>query len=159
MELSFQTDGRKFLYRVGGIAVRDGRVLVHQWPSDDDFYCVPGGRAEFGEDAAGALRREMREELGCEVTVGRLLWVVENFFTYAGVETHEVGFYFAIELPDDCMQASGQPWTGHEVDGSEMYFSWQPIDRLHKIELKPSFLITALRSLPTVTAYVVHRDG
>ena len=36
------------------------------------------------ESAGAALRREMREELGVHVTVGRLLWLVENFFTFEG---------------------------------------------------------------------------
>jgi 8-oxo-dGTP diphosphatase len=34
----------------------------------------PGGKAEPGERAADCLRRELREELGIDPIVGRLLW-------------------------------------------------------------------------------------
>ena len=57
--------------------------------------------------AVEALAREMREELGCEAVVGRLLWVIDNHFTHRGVPHHELGMYFAITLPEDCPQASG----------------------------------------------------
>jgi 8-oxo-dGTP pyrophosphatase MutT (NUDIX family) len=158
VELTFESGRRKFVYRAGAIAVRDGRVLVHQWEGDDDFFCLPGGRVEHGESAEEALRREMREELACDVKVGRLLWVIENFFTHRDVDTHEIGMYFAIELPEGCLQSSGEPWTGAELDGIELYFSWHPVDRLHEIDLKPSFWKEALRDLPERTAYVVHYD-
>src|SRR5687767_900258 len=36
------------------------------------------------ESAGNALRREMREEFNAPVTVGRLLWLVENFFPFEG---------------------------------------------------------------------------
>ena len=52
-----------FNYRVAGIALSEGRLLLHT--SDrDDFWSLPGGRCEFGETSAEALVREMREELG-----------------------------------------------------------------------------------------------
>ena len=37
-------------------------------------WCFPGGMIHQGESPAVALVRELREELGVEVQVGRLLW-------------------------------------------------------------------------------------
>lgn len=37
-------------------------------------YCFPGGGIEEGEDEPQALRRELREELGCEVVGLQRLW-------------------------------------------------------------------------------------
>lgn len=37
-------------------------------------YCFPGGAIESGEDESTALKREMREELNCEVQTIRRLW-------------------------------------------------------------------------------------
>lgn len=34
------------------------------------YWEFPGGKAEVGEDGPAALRRELREELGCEIEVG-----------------------------------------------------------------------------------------
>jgi len=41
---------------------------------------LPGGKIEPGEDAAGCLVRELREELGIEVEVGQ--WVATNAHDY-----------------------------------------------------------------------------
>lgn len=41
-------------------------------------WSLPGGRVEAGESDAAALTRELREETGLEVRVGRLVGVVER---------------------------------------------------------------------------------
>src|ERR1700730_9019285 len=99
--LMVDSEGERFLYRVAGVAAIDGRVLVQRFEGEE-FWCLPGGRVEMGEPAKEALAREMSEELGCEAGVGRLLWVIDNFFRHRGVDHHELGLYFAITLPEDC---------------------------------------------------------
>jgi 8-oxo-dGTP diphosphatase len=53
---------------VGGILLRDGRVLLgHRQPERawyPDCWDVPGGHVQAGESKAHALRRELTEELG-----------------------------------------------------------------------------------------------
>ena len=155
--IHFGDERRRFLYRAAGVAVMDGRVLVHQF-ENDTFWCLPGGRVEMGEAAEEALAREMHEELGCAVRVWRLLWINDNHFVHRGVVHHELGLYFHIELPEGCLQSSGEPWTGAELDGTKLYFRWQPVDALAELDLRPSWLIERLRSLPEHPEYVVNRD-
>ncbi|WP_316527544.1 NUDIX hydrolase [Kitasatospora brasiliensis] len=70
--------------RVTGIAVRDGQMLLlNQDTEGPRTWSLPGGKAEDGETLAQALRREMREETGLDVEVGRLLYVCD--VTAAGV--------------------------------------------------------------------------
>lgn len=53
------------------IIVRDGQLLVTVNSGDfPTFYLCPGGGQDHGEDAYVALRRECREEIGCDVVVG-----------------------------------------------------------------------------------------
>ncbi|MFP4394846.1 MAG: NUDIX hydrolase, partial [Anaerolineales bacterium] len=98
--LQIERTDRRFIYRTAGVAMDRDRVLIHR-SQDDDFWALPGGRVEMGEVASEALAREMQEELGIQVEVGRLLWITENFFTYAGYACHELALYFLMTLPPD----------------------------------------------------------
>lgn len=51
----------------------DKFLLVNNRHSKGDFYCLPGGGVELGEEVVGALKREIKEELGVEATVGNLV--------------------------------------------------------------------------------------
>jgi 8-oxo-dGTP pyrophosphatase MutT (NUDIX family) len=61
-----------------------------------EFYRAVGGGIEFGETAEAALRREFREELGCELDEVELLGVIENIFEYEGLPGHEIAHVFAV---------------------------------------------------------------
>ncbi len=58
---------------VGAALLRDGRVLASRRtgpPRLAGFWEFPGGKVEAGESDQEALRREVREELGCEADIG-----------------------------------------------------------------------------------------
>ncbi len=65
-----------------GAAIRDdqGRLLLIQRlrPPEADAWGLPGGKVDFGERAADAARREIREELGLEITLGRIACIAET---------------------------------------------------------------------------------
>lgn len=52
----------------------DGRVLMVE-PNYKDYWDIPGGYVETGESPLQAASREVREELGITLTLGRLLAV------------------------------------------------------------------------------------
>ena len=146
-----------FNMRVVGVAVADGHVLLQPGP----HWILPGGRLELMEVAAAGLAREMREELGVEVAVGRLLWVVENFFSDRGVDNHALEFYFAIQLPAALGPALGS-FQHVEEDASgqrwPMTFEWVPIATAVTLDLYPLFLRRALVALPSTPEHVVNDE-
>lgn len=155
--LSFKHSKGRFNFRTVGVCIDGQRLLIHR-AEHEDFWALPGGRVEFGESAGVALARELSEELDVSVEVGRLIWVVENFFRYEGEQHHEVGFYFQVSLPDGSpLKAQDEPFMGNE-NGVALIFEWHPIENLADLALYPTFLREAVADLPQSTQYVVHSD-
>ncbi|MBL9012481.1 MAG: NUDIX hydrolase [Alphaproteobacteria bacterium] len=152
--LSFETpSGLRFNFRVGGIALHDGNVLIHRDPADA-YWTPPGGRVEAGETAAEALRREMHEETGFDVSVGRLLWIVENFFVWRGKPFHEILFYHLMDMP---AAALAQPAFRGREGAIDLEFAWVDA-RAPGVNILPGFLRAALPALPLAPVHVVVRD-
>jgi ADP-ribose pyrophosphatase YjhB (NUDIX family) len=64
--------------RLGGYAVviRDGHVLLALWNEPEvPTWTLPGGGIELHEDIEDGVVREVREESGYDVVLGRLLGV------------------------------------------------------------------------------------
>jgi 8-oxo-dGTP diphosphatase len=107
--------------------VRDGaRVLMSRRRADQPMPLLwefPGGKVEPGEDPASALAREVREELGCGVRVGRIHEVV--FHAYAAFDL--VMLVYACEIIDGAPSA---------VDVAEI--AWVEVARLPDLDLLPA---------------------
>jgi 8-oxo-dGTP pyrophosphatase MutT (NUDIX family) len=165
----FRDGDTVFLCRVAGVAVYQGRVLLHR-SEHDDFWALPGGRIEVGESSTQALRREMLEEVGADVTVGRLLWVVENFFqhypldqspdTTISIEHHEIGLYLEMEVPDHMTNTTS--FGARELVGTPdefaLEFRWFDQAGLGDFDVRPGRLAELLTQplptgLPTVVNY------
>lgn len=152
-QIHIRTGGGVFVYRVAGIA-RDGdRVLLHRMDGDE-IWALPGGRARMGETAAEALAREMSEELGADVAVGKVMWLVENFFEGhlyddAGIPHHEIGVYMAMTLPDEFY--ADDSFRGEEVTARGeigLEFRWFDTGSLGKVDLRPRILRLVLAGDP-----------
>ena len=93
----------KAVIEVGsGIIQKNGRYLVSQRPEGSHLGQVwefPGGKREANETIEACVARKVREELGIEVTVGRLWRVVERQYPERVVKLH---FFL-------CQVASGTP--------------------------------------------------
>ncbi len=158
--LSFPVGGTRFNYRVAGVAIRDGHVLVCR--EDDDDYCMlPGGRVEMGEPSDLALVREIAEELVLPVEVGPLLFTSESFYGRVGERFHELGFIYAIELPEDIGPGGVQPFLVREDEGHLLQFSWLPLEGpdLTEARLLPPWLPERLRALPDMPGHVIFHEA
>jgi 8-oxo-dGTP diphosphatase len=87
---------------VAGLIVRDGRLLITQRtqpPALAGKWEFPGGKIEEGEAPEVALARELREEIGVDVRVGRI-W---------DVLFHRYPDFDLIMLVYACAIADGEP--------------------------------------------------
>ncbi len=85
---------------VGGV-ITDGQgrvvVLIRAEDPGKDKWDLPGGFVDPGETAEEALRREVREEVGLEVTALRYLGSWPNVYDYMGVRYRTVDFGFVCQ--------------------------------------------------------------
>jgi 8-oxo-dGTP pyrophosphatase MutT (NUDIX family) len=156
--LSFVVGASRFNYRVAGIALRDGHVLVCR-EDDDDWVMLPGGRVEMGESSPVALAREIAEELRSTADIARLVFTVENFFDHGGMRFHEMGAYYLIDLPEGFPFRSTGVCFETEDEGHRLTFEWVPIagDALRIRNLLPPWLIDRLADLPpTIEHLILH---
>ncbi len=146
----------RFALRCAGVVFDGDRVLterLEKW----DWCCLLGGRVNFLEFTEDALQREMQEELRCNITVDRLLWIVENFFQAEDVGSephHEIGFYYLMRFPDDSSYYGRTgPFPGGE-EGRECILQWRSLAELEACQLYPAFLRKGLQALPERTEHV-----
>lgn len=82
------SDNTHIITVVGAAIVSDGRVLCARRGTGrhlDGYWEFPGGKVEDGESQRQALRREIREELRCEITVGPLLRTSVQAYDFATI--------------------------------------------------------------------------
>ena len=137
-DILFRDDAGVFSYRVAGICVHNGRVLL-QNTTDDPAFAFPGGHVTFGETNARTLIREFKEELGADITVGELKWVAEIFFPWGKKPCHQICLYYMVELADETTPREGSFLGKEQMEGRkfDLVFHWVPLEKLKECEVYP----------------------
>ena len=111
---------------VAGALIEQGRLLVAQRdrpPELAGWWELPGGKVNAGETDAGALRRELLEELGIEVSVGARLGADVALSPTVTLRAYLVTRAGGVLHPQDHRALR---WVGAEdLDG----LAWVPADR------------------------------
>lgn len=90
----------------------------------------PGGKIEPGEAPEVTLRREIVEELGCDIAVGELIEDVT--YAYPNVEVRLLTYFAAVV-------------SGHPVAREHAELRWVPLIRIHELEWAPADVPTVER--------------
>ncbi len=116
-----------------GVCVRDGCVLVCRNRRRGNVY-LPGGHVKWGESAREALRREIFEELGVPVKVGRFLGACESTFVQQGKRVCEISLCF--EMRAARLRPPHAPPSVEE----KIEFFWIPLRGIAKSDLLPDLV-------------------
>lgn len=116
---------------VSGFILNDKEeiLLVKRSNTDDflpGFWEMPGGGTDTGEHPARALQRELKEEVGLDVEIGKPLAVDDYFMEKENEKIHRVEIFFA------CFSKNTQPIVlSHEHSA----YKWVAMDKLSEIEM------------------------
>ncbi|MBU4381347.1 NUDIX domain-containing protein [Candidatus Parcubacteria bacterium] len=127
---------KEFGVAVKALIKRNDKFLILHKSSEEDInpnsYDIPGGRISFGETLKEALEREILEETGLDVTVGRILeaWTFtkNNSFQLTGIN------YL-------CSYSSGKVRLSAEHDS----YKWVCVKDILTSGNYPEFLVGAVK--------------
>lgn len=127
---------------------KDDSILVSEGydrVKKETFYRPLGGTLEFGERGRQTVEREVKEEIGADLTNIRYLGAIENIFTYEGRTGHEIVLVYQADFTDPSL------YERTEVNGLEEFPEgmlpikavWKPTRhfRMREIPLYPDGLI------------------
>ncbi len=108
---------------------RDDLIFVmegYDSKKDEVFYRPLGGSIEFGEYSHQTVKREIKEEIGEEVTNLKYLGTIENIFTYLGQPGHEIVLIYEGDFVGTSIYE--KEWVqGHENGGATFKALWKAI--------------------------------
>lgn len=130
------------------LIIKEGKMAaIRINDGEDEWFIMPGGGQESGEQLSEAVRREVAEELGLEVEPKELAFVVEGV---QGETFHRVDLVFLCEYirPIENAQLHG--------DTNQTGVEWLDIATLNTSKLYPSKLRRQIMNLYEGKPYRVY---
>ena len=159
MDILFRGEDYVFSYRVAGICIQNGKVLL-QKPTNDTAFAFPGGHVSFGETNEQTLVREFREEIGADITVGELKWVGEVFFPWGNKPCHQICLYYLVDIPSENIPQEGTFMGKEQLEGRsfQLGFHWIPLDELNSIEVYPTNAVELMDKIEEGVQHFIYRE-
>ncbi|HFU4012052.1 TPA: NUDIX hydrolase [Streptococcus suis] len=144
MDFRTRLDNQVFGVRATALLIKDGKIFLTK-DSKGRYYTI-GGAIAVNETSQDAVVREVKEELGIDSCVNQLAFVVENQFTYEGIDFHNIEFHFIVD-------PIGEMSKEMIEDSLKQACEWIELDKLVNLDVVPAFLA---HELPNWNGQVKH---
>lgn len=137
-----------------GIAIHEEKLLAvrlkeHQSSNEAEWWCLPGGRVEEGEDVPAAIQREMIEETGVKPDVGELLYVHE----FVDADMRHVEFFFHIKNAKDYADVDLSQTSHGAAELAEIAFVQPASVTIMPAFLQTKYVLSHLANPPQFVSY------
>ena len=159
MDILLKNDDYVFSYRVAGICIQNGKVLL-QKPTNDTAYAFPGGHVELGETNEQTLIREYHEEIGVDITVNDLKWVGEVFFPWGNKSCHQICLYYMVDINTNQIPLEGMFIGKEKIEGRrfDLEFHWVPINEIKNIEVYPTNVVELMDKINEGVQHFIYQE-
>lgn len=156
IDITLKTPLGYFNHRVAAVIINDNKILAQKNPIDNTYYLV-GGRVSFGESTAEALVREIKEELNIDIENYRPLWVNECYFKDNGIDFHEIGMYYLVDVSDTDFSLYEQKFETKEQNRTNFY-EWLDISNIDDKILYPKFIKDEINNIDNGLKLIITRE-
>ena len=154
-DVSIMIGNHKFNFRVSTIFRKGSKILLHHGLKSG-HYTLPGGRVKEGETTEQALKREMKEEMGYDISIIRPVSFMENMFNLEDKDYHELLVTYQAKFGDE------EAYKREKIVGIEekedLEFIWKDINELDKIVFKPEILIDVIKNSSSEFQHIINID-
>lgn len=150
MDFRTKVNHHSFGVRVSALMLKEDKLYLAKSPKDE--YYLLGGAILVNELTETAIQREIYEEVGIQIEVGQLAFVVENHFSLENTEYHQIEFHYVVT-------PLSSPNSKMEEGGQIRRCEWVSLNELDNINLNPAFLKKALINWDGQLKHIVNKDG
>lgn len=148
-DILFDVDGGLFSYRVGGVLIRDNKILLTKGGDD---YSLPGGHSQIGETSQETIIREFKEETGLDVKPLNVISTYENFWKWDDKDCHQLCIFYKLKMVDETQKLVPNP------DTNDTKFIWFELEELKNINLYPIGISDQILDNITDTNHFIYKE-
>lgn len=124
------------------IILNDHKILLmHRHKNGSEYFVIPGGTLESGEDPRETAIREIKEETNLDIVLDKLLFEIED--------EHHHGYYFLAKSFSGQMRLGG-PELARQATGNLYDLQWIKLKDLKNILLYPESIKEKISSIDLI---------